>query len=109
MHDTGHTNPRLAALRHHNAKGENKSRCRKKKEARKTFVYCCIIVQHSNKILMRTAARRASHIFFIVLANASSDTACCMCLPALQCTIPGAFHISLRNVEDECILIEKFA
>ena len=45
-------------------------------------------------------------IFFILLlANVDSNTACFMCWVALLCTIPSAFHISLCNLQDQCILL----
>ena len=62
-----------------------------------------------NNILIKTAARRARPIFFFVLANVIIDTACCMCLPASECTIYGGFDISLCNIKDESILFEKVA
>ena len=95
MHDTGHTNLRLAALRHHNAKGE-KRRCRIKKEARKTFaVYCCIIVQHSNKILMRTAAPIDIVIFYFLFRQTQAAIQHALCVYRRQSTQFMSFHISL--------------
>ena len=72
---------------------KNKRRFRTKRSSRDICSFINRATQSWYQV--RTAARRASHIYFFVLANASSDTACCMCLPALRCIIPGAFHISL--------------
>ena len=102
MHDAGHTNQGLAALRHHKRKRlKLKNTGRNKKGARKTFA-----VRHNNKILVRTAARKARHVFFFVLANVSSML---YVFTGVELHNSWRFHISLRNVEDECILFEKFA
>ena len=102
MHDRGHTNQGLAALRHHKLK-----RLKyyitllviRKKLAK--HLQCDIII----KFWVRTAARKARYVFFFVLANVNSM----LRLPALRFTIPSALHISLCNLQDECLLFEKFA
>ena len=56
-----------------------------------------ILCDHTNKIQIKFQFHSVLLLgeqgifYFSILSNVSSDTACCMCLLALHCTIPGAF------------------